>query len=364
MKKPLRSLVSRYRVDFKAKKLYADGFLVWLLYGLLVRFSGLEAFLRALRGSRPLQRLVRLRAVSSKSSLSHRLAHLPPAFGESLLRTYRTLCFPRGVTSAVRYVDFIVFSISGKLRGGATHIHQFARGIKIMVSIAPGSPVYPDASLYRGGEPSDLAMLRLLRLRKGLLYVFDRGPLCYDLFDYFSDNHAHILIRAKADTQSSGLEHRALSDADRENHVLDDAIVLLGCPRRAKRPRVRLITVRKKDGEPLWLLTNDLRRPARVLAQIYRGRRHIEQFFDILKNYCAGNHFYNFSDRGLYWMFLLMVLVYLVLAHQRTFSNDTTCYGWLLSALHQLGIYAACRRNNRRKKAAYWASRKYHIRAP
>jgi IS4 transposase len=95
------------------------------------------------------------------------------------------------------------------------------------------------------------------------------------------------------------LEELEVSQTDRQSGVLRQAWVVLGCKRRYRSTRVRLVWVHSSQ-EVLLLVTNQepSNMPAELVAALYRQRWRIELFFRWMKCILGCRHWLAESSRG------------------------------------------------------------------
>lgn len=131
-------------------------------------------------------------------------------------------------------------------------------------------------------------------LKRGHLYITDRGYAKYSVFQEIMDAGASFVCRIKCDSLTRTIEEKPLNADDRKCGVIRDRIVRLGKDpdaRGLKQPvRVVEIEARTRDGQTRMLIATDrVDISAEIVALIYRHRWKVELFFRWLK------HTLNFS---------------------------------------------------------------------
>ena len=82
--------------------------------------------------------------------------------------------------------------------------------------------------------------------------------------------------------------------------ILDDAEVSLVSKSQCKLPiRLRRLVVERQDGEAIILLTNDLKRSAVEIANLYKGRWQIELLFRWIKQHLKIRKFLGNNDNAI-----------------------------------------------------------------
>src|SRR5207302_1932749 len=160
------------------------------------------------------------------------------------------------------------------------------RGLKLHLLYDPrhGRPVWFEVT---SAKIDDVVAGRTVPLEPGATYVFDKGYTDYRWWSEILAAGAFFVTRRKRNAHCREIsEEPAKGDA-----ILADRRLKIG----HRQPRggapqnplyavsLREIVVARADQEPLYLLTNDLARPATEIAQLYKERWDIELFFKWLK---------------------------------------------------------------------------------
>lgn len=148
-------------------------------------------------------------------------------------------------------------------------------------------------------------------LSKGQTGVLDRGYQCHDLFDQWQHDDRLFICRIKASTKKKILSQNAVPD---DSIIFFDAMVLLGTPgvNQSKTP-LRLIGY-EVDGVKYWIATNRYDLSAEQIAQAYKLRWDIENFFAWWKRHLKVYHLIARSSYGLMVQILSGLITYLLLA--------------------------------------------------
>ena len=148
-------------------------------------------------------------------------------------------------------------------------------------------------------------------LEKGQTGVLDRGYQCHELFDQWQKEGLFFICRIKASTKKKIVTHHAIPD---DSIVFYDAKVLLGTAgvNQSKRP-LRLVGY-EVDRVKYWIATNRYDLSAEQIAQAYKLRWNIENFFAWWKRHLKVYHLIARSSYGLMVQILAGLITYLLLA--------------------------------------------------
>jgi hypothetical protein len=121
----------------------------------------------------------------------------------------------------------------------------------------------------------------------------------YKLFGELDALGCAFVLRLREEAVMEIEEELPLSEADRKVHVIRQAWVYLGCKKRYRSMRVRVVWV-QTPKEVLLLVTNQ--RPeqlgADLVAELYRRRWQVELFFRWIKCILGNRHWMAESPRG------------------------------------------------------------------
>jgi Transposase DDE domain len=241
------------------------------------------------------------------------------------------------LTERVRVVDGSLFTVAADV---AWALHQRRPDGKPMDTIrlnlqwAAGAGV-PEGMTITGKGTSEAQAL-MQSLEPGVIYVMDRGYVCFELLDRIVHACSNFVLRLRSNndfipSESSDLQlkSRPLGKEDPAAGVIGDRIGrLVVVPLRLAPPAgkwLREVTVFNPDkpDEPLRLLTNILDVPAHIIALLYRWRWKIELFFRWLKVHAHFRHLTSHSKNGVTSGFYIAVIgVLLIYLHtQRPVSK-------------------------------------------
>jgi hypothetical protein len=148
-------------------------------------------------------------------------------------------------------------------------------------------------------------------LSKGETAVTDRGYQCHGLFDQWQQDGQLFICRIKASTKKKVLSHNPVPAG---SIVFFDAIVLLGTAgvNQSQTP-LRLVGY-EVDRVKYWIATNRHDLTGEQIAQAYKLRWNIENFFAWWKRHLKVYHLIARSAYGLMVQILAGLITYLLLA--------------------------------------------------
>ena len=142
--------------------------------------------------------------------------------------------------------------------------------------------------------------------------VGDRGYQEHALFDYLQTHDKHFIIRIRANTTKTVVKE---NDVDLDSIVFYDAEVLLGTEENKNQSQkpVRLVGYHV-DGVDYWIATDRRDLTAEQIAEAYKLRWNIENFFAWWKRHLRVYHLIARSQYGLMVQILAGLITYLLLA--------------------------------------------------
>ena len=149
-------------------------------------------------------------------------------------------------------------------------------------------------------------------LAEGQTGILDRGYQCHERFDQWQKDQKLFICRIKASTKKKIVSQNALPSSD--SIVFFDAMVLLGTPgvNQTKEP-LRLVGY-EIEGVKYWVATDRYDLSAEQVAQAYKLRWDIENFFAWWKRHLKVYHLIARSPHGLMIQILSGLITYLLLA--------------------------------------------------
>ena len=241
------------------------------------------------------------------------------------------------LTDRVRVVDASLFTVAADV---AWALHARRRDgqprdtIRLNLQWAAGAGVPEGITVSGKGLSEPQALMQTIE--PGLIYVLDRGYVCFELLDRIVHTCSDFVLRLRsnndfAPSETSDLQCKSLplGEEDHAAGVISDRLGRLGgVPPRDAPPAgkwLREITVFNPDrpDQPLRLLTNILDVPAHIIALLYHWRWKIELFFRWLKVHAHFRHLTSHSKNGVTTGFYIAVIgILLIYLHtQRPVSK-------------------------------------------
>ena len=187
-----------------------------------------------------------------------------------------------------------------------------AAKLHIIYNPASATPLFAQVT---PDNVNDIVVAQKLKLEAGATYVFD---LAYYDYEWWSQMHAlkcRFVTRLKSNTKLHDTTQRDVPEGS--NILLDIAGYL---PKRQKRngrnpmkDKVREITVKISTGKIIRLVTNDLKAPATQIADLYKQRWEIEQFFKWIKQNLKIKTFLGTSENAVRIQLYVALITYLLL---------------------------------------------------
>lgn len=191
------------------------------------------------------------------------------------------------------------------------------RGLKLHLLYDPRQrrPVWFELT---SAKVDDVVAGRAVPLEPGAILVFDKGYTDYRWWSEIRAKGAFFVTRRKRNAHCRVIaDHAARGDA-----VQADRRVKIGHRQpRGGAPKnplfdvvLREITVARPDkDEPLYLLTNDLDRPAAEIAQLYKERWDIELLFKWLKQNLKIRRFLGRSENAVRIQIYVALIAFMLL---------------------------------------------------
>lgn len=196
------------------------------------------------------------------------------------------------------------------------------RGLKLYVHYDPQART-PTCFEVTSPRTSDTTLARAITPTPGATYVFDKGFADYAWWHSLHEAGALFVTRLKKN--ACRREVKAAADTI-EAPILADNTLKVG----HKKPRggadnplfdttLREIRVERQGKQPLHLITNDLARPAKDIARLYKQRWQIELFFKWIKQNLKVKTFLGRSENAVRLQLYAALIAFLLL----TLLKDT-----------------------------------------
>jgi len=215
-------------------------------------------------------------------------------------------------TAMLRLIDSTPIPL-GKACGWAKSNGRI-RGMKLHVVYDPNSDC-PRVLDITDANVNDAQIGRTISIEKGATYVFDKGYCHYGWWTAITTAKAFFVTRPKSNMGLKVLRNRPIKATQGDGFtILDDAEVSLVSKSQCKLPiRLRRLVVERQDGEAIILLTNDLKRSAVEIANLYKGRWQIELLFRWIKQHLKIRKFLGNNDNAIRLQLFAAMIAYALL---------------------------------------------------
>lgn len=361
---PLQDFIMPF-LDYR-KQLKTVNLLKIFITGQLLNWDSLRTMESAIRSDEEYQAEFQVTSIN-KSQLSRRINHLPVEITQALfaavvhaLREHAKPLQRKKSTLAV--VDSTSLRMPPVL-GDWAYVTKKQNSVKVhtRLMVIDEQTAYPDHIVPSTGNISDYAGSDDLVVDQGVLYVMDRGYVCYKRMEEWVTNEIDFVIRLAN-------HHYVEVQSEREipagkSAIIRDAIVLLGNqPKTRMSTPLRLIEFYDDQGRFYRITTTKHDLSAQELMDVYRNRWLIELFFKWLKQHLKFAKLYSHQPDAV-WNHIYLALVayglsYLVKQELGTKHStwdilrlirlySTKRWSSLLKEVHR--VPNTCRRSKRQK---------------
>jgi len=199
------------------------------------------------------------------------------------------------------------------------------RGLKLHMVYDP-TAVSPIHFAVESPKISEIKVARGVALTAGTTYVFDKGYTDYGWWREIVETEALFVTRLK---RNAHRRDKSASPIAGEG-ILEDCKLKIG----HKNPRggainalydteLREVVVAREGKDPLHLVTNDHRRTAKEIADLYKQRWQIELFFKWIKQNLKVKSFWGRSENAVKMQIYVALIAFCLLRlFQTTFAKS------------------------------------------
>lgn len=222
---------------------------------------------------------------------------------------------------------FTLFSDIFKGAGRTPELGSKKGGVKAQTLIAFNSLV-PEYVELGAAAKNDKDFLGQLIVKKGNLYVFDKGYVNYKVYQDWSNQGVFFVTRINNNASYLVIKENPVDAQDQVSGmgILKDQQIKVKIKGSKEGLELRLITYKDPEsGKVLKFLTNHSDYQAATIALIYKNRWAIEPFFKQLKQNYQLNYFFSDSQHGIMsqiWIALIANLVFTII-FQRNKQAET-----------------------------------------
>jgi putative transposase len=186
------------------------------------------------------------------------------------------------------------------------------RGMKMHIVYDPNADC-PRILDITDANVNDAQIGRTIAIEAGSSYAFDKGYCHYGWWRAIAAAGATFVTRPKSNMKLKLIRARPLAETEGDGFtIVEDARVSLASKGDSKLPiPLRRVTVRRHEtGDTLTLLTNDMKRSALVIADLYKGRWRIELLFRWIKQHLKIRKFLGNNDNAIRLQLFAAMIAY------------------------------------------------------
>lgn len=338
------SAVQRSQADRYAKKVGSWDLLVTLLFGQLTQAKSLRSLAvtsQALQAdhyhlnAKPLSRSTLCDALQKRSPEPFKV--LCQLLIAQAARKQR-----REVEAMINLIDSTCITLRGPRFDGWTLANKtrITQGLKIHIGLdaQQAAPIYANITAANINDVSDAWEMPI---EKGVTYVFDKGYCDYNWWHRIEQAGSIFVTRLKKNANVKSV--RALPNANVTAAIeSDEAILFNKKTLNVKRPNfyfgkeLRRVRVRRDgDAASLVLITNDFKRSAQEIADLYKQRWQVELFFKWIKQHLKLKQYFGASENAVRLQIYSALIAFLLLGAYRRHSAAT-------ESLFEFSAHLAC----------------------
>jgi putative transposase len=188
------------------------------------------------------------------------------------------------------------------------------RGMKMHVVYDPKADI-PRSVEITQATVNDVEIGRHTPIEAGATYVFDKGYCRFDWWVSIDEAKAFFVTRPKSRTRLRATKTRYVRKVIGHGfRIIDDAEVKLASLGDSKLDiPLRRIRVKRDTGQTITLITNDLKRSAVEIANLYKTRWQIELLFRWIKQHLDIRKFLGANDNAIRLQVIAAMIAYLLL---------------------------------------------------
>ena len=171
----------------------------------------------------------------------------------------------------------------------------------------------PEKVFMTTGKPHDSLLINVMGFEIGHTYLFDRGYNNYDMYDWMCEDRIFFITRLKKNAAIEVLDQYKLPEGD--HNVLCDCKVRVGQANGSTTMKnaLRLVIVHNDEDNCVCILTNRFDLTAAEVANLYRYRWQIEEFFKWIKQHLKVKKFIGRNENAVLVQILTALILYVLL---------------------------------------------------
>jgi hypothetical protein len=312
---PLKNFVAPI-LDYRKQKLTTANVLKIFIAAQLLDWKSLEYIEQHIRSDEQFQQEFGLASIS-KSQLSRRINDMPVDVSLALFQAvvHKVQSHTRLSKSNILSIDKSLAVVDSTNIRLPFNLAKWARvtkhrsGVKVhtRLMVVDKDTQYPDKIVPSTGNVTDFEGSDLLVVDPHVLYVMDRGYVCYKRMQRWTEDQIDFVIRVNTHHHAEILEEHELPES--ESSILRDATVQMGNNlKTTMRNKLRLIEFVDDTGRFYRLATTRWDLPAKEITEIYRQRWLIELFFKWMKQHLRFAQLYSHQPQAV-WNHIFLALV-------------------------------------------------------
>jgi hypothetical protein len=213
-------------------------------------------------------------------------------------------------TNPLRIIDASVIPLCLSLFNWAKY--RKAKGaVKLHLNL-DGDNIIPFDAYLTDGKVHEADRMQNLTLESGVIYVMDRGFIDYKSLYSIELQDSIFVTRMKTNCAFRKVRNNPCS---KNSPVLADGIIELTGPKTKEyypHPLRKIKYQDPKSKKVYEFLTNDMKREAEEVAQIYKERWEVELFFKWIKQHLKIKSFWGTSMNAVYnqiWVALILTIL-------------------------------------------------------
>lgn len=316
-------IVDKYHGNWHARDLTCYNQLLHLLFGQLTGCDSLRDICLCLEVHKPILYHLGFRNTVNQSSLSraneNRNYHIYEELGMYLISTVRPLYSKTAVPDVT--VDNVLYAldsttISTSIKLAAWALGKYSKGAVKMHTLLDLRGSIPAGIHITHGRWHDSNELDVIEPEPYAFYIMDKAYVDFDALFRFCLAGSYWISRPKENMKYVIIDHRELTDSDRNTGVTGDFSIRLATKSVYLYPEpIRAVTVHDEEtGEEIVFITNNFDINALEVACLYRHRWDIEVFFKWVKQNIVIKTLWGYSENAVRTHLWVAITAYLIMA--------------------------------------------------
>lgn len=303
-------------LDYRKQKLTIVNALKIFITAQLLGWKSLDVIEQQIRSDEQFQEEFGLTSIS-KSQLSRRINEIPVDVSLALFHAvvHKIQTHTGNSKSSILSIDkplAVVDSTNIRLPFNLANwacVTKHRSGVKVhtRLMVVDKDTQYPDKIVPSTGNVSDFEGSDHLVVDSNVLYVMDRGYVCYKRMQRWTAEKIDFVIRVNTHHHAEILEEHGVPDS--ESFIKRDATVRMGNnPKTTMQSKLRLIEFVDDTGRFYRLATTRWDLTAKEITEIYRHRWLVELFFKWMKQHLRFAQLYGHQPEAV-WNHIFLALV-------------------------------------------------------